>query len=166
MIDGRQLPLFMAVTATTFLLVASMACGRTEIPTKYKWFYELGHSVRAEAIVRLDPGTQVDLYLLSPYVEHPADGSILEAVAGEGIRVIPAVRDRLSSGKFADPWLFNLLHRMNELGHYAVADDPELMSQLEMEAERLPVEYWRQRASEQIEEIRLKASVRSPTGQE
>jgi hypothetical protein len=146
--------------ASVFLLVTLSSCGGTKIPPEYEWFYELDDDQRATAVVELEPDTQVDLCLLSRYVEHPASPTVCWAVAGEGARVVPAISKRLAIEEHPDLQLFNLLHRMNQEGHYNVAEDQELMSLLEAKSAAMVMEYWRDVTGEQIGEIRR--SVQTP----
>ena len=145
--------------AGVILLVALSSCLETAIPVPphYEWFFELDDVARAAAVVKLEPDTQVDLCLLSRYVEHPASSFVCWAVASQGAKVIPAITKRLEVDDHPDLQLFNLVHRMHQEGHYNVAQDHQLMSLLEAKSQALAMEDWREITGEQIEEIRRSA---------
>ena len=127
-----------AELAAAALLCACSLLGGAVSRGDCEWesFQNLAYSQMQETFRICPPDTQVDLYVRWSRATIPPNTDLADTMASLGHRVIPEMLVRIEqSAKSSDQvakWdLLFVLLRMQDGGHYAVANDEQLMSRLE-----------------------------------
>lgn len=137
-------------------LLLSIVCFGTAITSENRQFLDLPIKERRESIGQYPLDKQVDLYLLAVLTKHPPDLGLADAVAKNGLKIVPFLTKRLVEEKreIAKMYLIDVFYRMQSLGFYAVASDKKTMALLDEQLSNITDPQWKRLSSELITKIR------------
>jgi hypothetical protein len=158
---GRSRTRAAARVAITTLLVATTSCFAQTLsdPCSWETFKELPHREKTTSLQACGAEEQVDLYLKWSFSTRPPNTDLAESVALSGKKVLEAIVARVErDGSFDEngvkPELIHLLFLMQVRGHYAAADDVEVMRRLARAVERIADDVFREFATSELENLR------------
>lgn len=119
------------------VLIAALGCVSTDSHAGCGWeeFRAVNRTGWKDALGRCSPAEQVEIYIKSVFSTIPANYDLVDAIAGQGKNVVPALVERIErSDSLEDelnmPELLFVLVRMQSSGSYAVAEDKRVMARL------------------------------------
>lgn len=134
--EFRYLPMRVVVRLITLIAVVGCAAGGSHADCDWEGFRTVNRTEWNDALGRCSPDEQVEIYLRSVFSTMPSNYDLVDAVAAQGMAIVPALVDRIERSENLEdelhkPELLFVLVRMQSGQHYEVSSDEKLMARLE-----------------------------------